>query len=202
MAARGFAAAQGQDWLPVVLRDVAFQRPLILSYRTPKKVSLALTNLPTNGKGEAAFAIAAAGDGKSEQYCVGRVASASEKAEQVALDAELAQKETEVPIGPFYGELRKVGLEYGAAFSTVRELWRGKPGSGEAIGRIAALAHEEGADTHPFGLTVLLDGCFHVFGAALDTLASDGAPGAFVPATIRSATLRRELPRRSGAASP
>jgi acyl carrier protein len=72
----------------------------------------------------------------------------------------------------------------------------GKPNSGEAFGRIEALAHEEGADEHPFASTVLLDGCLHVFGAALDTYTEQDFRGAFVPVSIKSVTLRRELPSK------
>jgi acyl transferase domain-containing protein len=194
MASRGFAALEGKDWRSVVLRDVGFDRPLVLTYGKQKKVSLTLENLSAHGGGEATFVIAAAGNGTAEKYCRGRIAAASEKVEQVVLDTELKRRETQVPIGPFYGELRNGGLEYGAHFSTVRELWLGKPNSGEAIGRIAASPHDDGADHHPFTLTVLLDGCLHVFGAALETFAGNDYRGAFVPVSIQSITLRRELP--------
>jgi acyl carrier protein len=113
--------------------------------------------------------------------------------EQVSREAELGRSESRLPVGPFYGELRKQGLEYGANFSTVRELWLGKTDSGEAVGRIAAPVHEE-RDHHPFLNTVLLDGCLHVFGAAIRTFSESGNPGAFIPASIQSITLRRQFP--------
>jgi acyl transferase domain-containing protein len=194
MAVRGFAAVAGKDWRSVVLRDVAFERPLILGYRKPRKVSLTLDNLAAGGNGEADFVISADGNGTVEKCCRGRIAPASETVEQVALDAELSRRRSETPVGMFYGELRKRGLEYGASFSTVRELWLGDPDSGEAFGRISFSAHAEGADTHPFVSTVLLDGCLHAFGAALETFGDNDRPGAYVPVSIQSITLRREIP--------
>jgi acyl transferase domain-containing protein len=193
MAARGFAATKGDDWRSVVLRDVRFERPLILAYGKPRKVQLTLEQQSNGTTAESTFSIAAA-DGTQERYCRGRIAGASDAVEQVSIRTELGRTESRLPIGPFYGDLRKAGLEYGASFSTVRELWRGKPGSGEAVGRITASAHQEGDDEHPFRNTVLLDGCLHVFGASLQTLSEDQYRGAFIPASIQAITLRRQLP--------
>ena len=192
MAARGFAAAKGDDWRAVVLRDVAFERPLLLAYGKTRKVNLTLDNLSATGTGQCTFVISAA-DGSQERYCRGRIAGASDDVEQVSREAELGSAESRLPIGPFYGELRKEGLEYGATFSTVRELWHGKSDSGEAVGRVTVSPHKEGSDHHPFQNTVLLDGCLHVFGAALRTLPAEYR-GAFIPASIQSITLRRQLP--------
>ncbi len=194
MAARGFAATKGEDWHPAVLREVRFERPLILAYGKPKTVQLTLEHQSAGKTAESTFVISAvAADGTQERYCRGRIASATGAIEQVSIENELGRTETRLPIGPFYGELRKAGLEYGASFSNVRELWRGKAGTGESVGRITATAHKEGADEHPFQSTVLLDGCLHVFGAALQTL-SEQYRGAYIPAGIQTVTLRRQLP--------
>ncbi len=192
MAARGFAAVAGQDWHAVVLSDVTFERPLLLSYREEKKVSLTLEHL-TNGKGSDKFIIAASDD-SGVTYCRGRIAAASEELERVELEAELSSRESEMKIGLFYGELRKSGLEYGARFANVRNLWVGKPGSGEAIGRIANSPVVADKIKDPFKNAILLDSCLHVFGAALGMLNGASVQGAFVPATIQSITLRGELP--------
>src|SRR5205085_4590143 len=60
MAARGFAATKGDDWRSVVLRDVRFERPLILAYGKPKKAQLTLEQLSTAKNAECTFVIAAA----------------------------------------------------------------------------------------------------------------------------------------------
>jgi acyl carrier protein len=77
----------------------------------------------------------------------------------------------------------------------VREIWLGKPGSGEAFGRISNTATGTGNHQQdPFTNAVLLDSCLHVFGAALGALNGAEQSGAFVPATIHSVMLRGELP--------
>src|SRR5580658_1725401 len=185
LAARAFAASKGQDWRPVTMRDVTFDRPLVLDYGQIQKLRLTLS--------DATFAIAAAGE-NSVTYCQGRIGPASDDLEHVSMETMRARTGPEMHIGRFYGELRKEGLEYGASFSTVRGLWMGPPDSGEAIGRITASPYDEGADPPPFTNTVMLDGSLQVFGAALKTFTRDGYPGAFVPASIQCVTLRRPLP--------
>jgi acyl transferase domain-containing protein len=66
MAARGFAAVGGQDWRSVKLRDVVFERPLVLTFRKPKTVHLTLENLPVKGLGVATLTMAAAESGGRE----------------------------------------------------------------------------------------------------------------------------------------
>jgi acyl transferase domain-containing protein len=192
MAARGFAASKGQDWQAVVLRNVEFERPLVLSYGKSKKIVLTFDAHAANGSGDTAFAISAAGDGSTETYCRGRAALASESPGKLSIEAERARLQSQVQIGPFYGELRKRGFEYGASFSTIRELWQGNPGSGEAIARITASPRDNGADLHPYTYSTVLDGCLQVFGAALRTLAANDQPGAFVPRSIASVMLRSQ----------
>lgn len=192
MAARGFAANSGLDWRAVVLKDLTFEQPLLLSYEDEKNVGLTLEN-SANGAGSTKFAIAASGDGRSP-YVRGRISAAGEQHDLVDMEQELSGRESEIKIGPFYGELRLRGLEYGARFANVRELWQGKPGSGEAFGRISKAPLVGEIEHDPFQSAVLLDGCLHVFGAALGALDDAGPSGTFVPASIQSLTLRRELP--------
>jgi len=192
MAARGFAAASGLDWRAVLLKDLTFEQPLLLSYPAEKKVGLTLEQ-SANGTAGAKFVIAASGDGRSP-YCRGRITPAGDERQRVDMAQELAGRESEVKIGSFYGELRLRGLEYGARFANVRELWLGKPGSGEAFGRISNTPVAGDPEHDPFQSAVLLDSCLHVFGAALGALDDAGTPGTFVPASVQSLTLWRELP--------
>lgn len=192
MAMRGFAAISGQGWRPGLLKDVSFERPLMLSYKEEKKVRLTLEQA-VSGKGSTRFTISA-GDDNGAVYCRGRIAPLDEAPKQVNMNEELSRRESEMAIGSFYGELRNRGLEYGARFANVRELWQGKPGSGEAFGRVteASAATSQGSD--PFRNAVLLDACLQVFGAALASHAKMDQPGAYVPATVQSITMQRELP--------
>jgi acyl carrier protein len=138
--------------------------------------------------------VIAAADNNAEIYCQGRVSAAKGKVEQVDLKTVLPQHTADMQIGPFYGELRQGGLEYGAKFSNAREIWFGQAGSGQAVGRVAFARFGSNGHADPFDNAVLLDGCLHVFGAAFKMLAADGHQGAYVPASIQSVTLRQELP--------
>lgn len=192
MAARGFAAMAGRDWCPAVLKDVSFERPLILAYRKPKTVKL-LFEPGTNGSGETRFTIAAA-NGEEEVYCRGRISEAPDGPTGTSPGPAMRDRGADLPSGSFYGELRKAGLEYGARFANVRELWLGAADSGEALGRVAFLKGGQNGKRDPFSNAVLLDGCAHVFGAALRQLDSESRDGAFVPASVQSVRLQCELP--------
>src|SRR6185369_14092858 len=102
MAARGYAAVKGEDWHSVELRDVTFERPLVLAYGKPKRVNLTLENIAAKETGEATFLLSAAdgsANGSEEKYCRGRVALSEDAVEQVSRDVELGQTETRLPIG-------------------------------------------------------------------------------------------------------
>lgn len=186
IAARGFATINGQNWQAVTVKDMSFEQPLLLSYKEAKNVLLTLEQT-ANGKGDTKFTIAAS-DG-SMIYCRGRIALSKAKQEQVQLEAELSGRESEMKIGVFYGELRSRGLEYGARFANVRELWLGKSGSGEAFGRVMNTTEND-----PYNNAVVLDGCLQVFGAALATLDNMTQPGAYVPAAVQSISFGNEFP--------
>lgn len=193
MAARGYAATLGQESCPVILREVTFERPLLLSFREEKKVRLTLEH-STKSKASTRFTISTADDANMI-YCRGRINVAPPKPEPVKLDEEFSGRETEMKIGSFYGELRTRGLEYGARFANVRELWQGKEGSGEAIGRVTDTSIAAQNNNDPYKNAILLDGCLHVFGAALNMLDEIGnQAGAFVPASIQSITINDNLP--------
>lgn len=189
MVARGFAAVSGQDWKAATVKDMTFENPLMLSYREEKKVTLTLEQ-KASGTGDMKFTIAAA-DG-SMTYCRGRIAASEKQYQPIHLEAEIAKRDTEMQVGVFYGELRSRGLEYGAQFANVRELWLGKSGSGEAFGLVTG--PQTGNGRSPFNHAVMLDGCLQVFGAALATLQDMNQPGAFVPATVQSISFADELP--------
>ena len=196
MAVRGFAASKGSDWENAVLRNVLFERPLVVSYGKPQKVKLTLDVRAANGAAaESTFVISAVGDGNTNNHCQGRIVATSERFERVDLPAQIARMKSILPIGQFYGEARKVGFEYGAGFSTIRELWVGEPDSGEAIGRLTASPNPENPEDHPFQFSTLLDGSLQVIRAAVMTLDdTDDIGGTFVPRSIKAVTMARELP--------
>jgi len=186
MAARGFAAASGAAWRPVEIREVVFERPLVLSFREAKKLSLTL-EFGTRGWDVATFTI------QAEDYtcCRGRILAAKETIEKTDLDQELAGRVSEMQIGPFYNELRTSGLDFGANFANVRQLWLGQTGSGEAFGHVA---NSPGVDENdPFRSAILLDSCLHPLGAAVGMFNNNGLEGAVVQTAIQSITIKRPL---------
>jgi acyl transferase domain-containing protein len=194
MAARGFSASKGEDWQSLTLRDVAFERPIVLGYGKSKKVNLALEARSANGSAESTFVISAAGDSGTENHCLGRVVAANGHIEQVPLQAELSRMKNKPHVGQFYGEFRNGGFEYGANFSTIRELWLGEPNSGEAMGRITASPDLQVPEDHPYRYSAVLEGCLQVIRAAMMTLGESEIRGTFVPRAIRSVSMPRELP--------
>ncbi len=197
MAARGFAAASGTDWCPVEIKDIVFELPLKLSYKEEKKVVLSL-DFGSSGRGVANFKISC----ENSNHCKGRIIALKNSLEiKVDLKTELTEKTTEMKIGPFYGEMRVGGLDFGARFANVRELWLGRPGSGEAFSRVALSPAVP--DDDPYNNAILMDSCQHAIGAATHVLGeksiapSGSTAGAVVPSSIQSITLRALLPRET-----
>ena len=186
IAARGFAAASGLDWRSVELKEIVFERPLVLSYKEEKKINLSL-EFGTKRNDVASFVISS----NDVRYCRGRLLAINTEPEKVEMGTELAGRVSEVKVGPFYNELRISGLDYGANFANLRELWLGQPASGEAFGRVASGPGVDESD--PFRSATLLDGCLQVLGAAFGTLESNNKEGAIVPTAIQSIVMRRPL---------
>jgi acyl transferase domain-containing protein len=198
MAARGFAVSKDADWQSLVLRDVLFERPIVLAYRKTKKLNLTVETRAANGvTGEATFVVSAAGEGATENHCRGRIVTAGEQPEQFSVQIELGRMKSKLNVGQFYGELRNAGFEYGASFSTIRELWLGEPGSGEAIARVTASANPDMPEDHPYRHSTVLDGCLQVTRAALLTVGEAEICGTFVPKSIKSVAMARELPSQA-----
>jgi acyl transferase domain-containing protein len=202
--ARGVAQLAGQTFSPAVLHDVEFERALLLAYGKPKLVRLSLDGLQAGQLGaHTRFAISSLGDEGELRHCTGGLAAVSGAASAASSGTTLAQLAggplQGFDVAQYYTELRQHGLDHGASFATLRQLWSGAAGSGEAWGRVAlshaAAGDAEVSDAHPFRLSVLLDGCFHVLAAAVRTHEADsGSRGAFVPRRIASLTLWRALP--------
>jgi acyl transferase domain-containing protein/acyl carrier protein len=97
-----------------------------------------------------------------------------------------------VPVSEFYQRLAGIGLDYGATFRGVRELWRGDD---ESLGLVemegGQLADAATYQAHP----ALLDACLHVFGAAV---ASDdsAADDVYVPVGLGRFQLLRPIGSR------
>lgn len=197
MIARGFAASKGMESCPLALRDVSFDQPLLLEYGKARPVTLTLEQGSNGDDGAASFSVSCVMNGRATRHCRGKVASEEPVADRVSIEALQIGMDTKIPIAPFYVELRDRGLDYGAMFSCVRELWIGKPSSGEALGLVQAAAHDNGAEPHSFVTSTLLDGCLQVTAAALETVGgAKRYAGTFVPARIENLSIRGPLATR------
>lgn len=182
---------------PVVLRDVDFLRPLVLTPR--RKVDVGVT-LEETRNGTRFTVGRRGGQDDGAEHCRGVVEPGGAPGATVGdgtavrLDDLRARLRTGVVAGRFYGKLREAGLEYGAGFSTVRELWTGADGTGEALGRITAVPDGAPAEEHGHRLSTMLDGALHVVAAALGTLSSQALDGAYVPARLGRLVLAGPLP--------
>ncbi|SDP98230.1 type I polyketide synthase [Lentzea jiangxiensis] len=169
----------------VVLSDVDFRQPLVL---LPRKKTTISVELDDAGR----FVIGRNDDGAV--FCRGKV-TAEEPAACRLPPGELRDQLTAgLAPGRFYGKLREVGMEYGATFSTVRELWNGAEGSGTALGRITTAPDGAPHEEHEHRLSTLVDGALHVVAAALSTLSSRALDGAYVPAKLGRVAVTGPLP--------
>ncbi|MEU4805697.1 beta-ketoacyl synthase N-terminal-like domain-containing protein [Actinosynnema sp. NPDC023587] len=178
---------------PIVLRDVVFVRPLVLAPR--KKVGVEVT-LDAARDGARFVVGRRGGEDEVVEHCRGTLepAGAAVDGTPVRLDDLRTRLVTGLAAGRFYSRLREAGLEYGAGFSTVRELWTGEEGSGEALGRITVVPDGAPAEEHEHRLSTMLDGALHVVAAAVGTLASQALDGAYVPARLGRLALAGPLP--------
>ncbi|MFF9899358.1 type I polyketide synthase [Streptomyces longispororuber] len=183
---------------PAVCEDLAFVRPLLLKPRRPTVAATALRPAPGQD-GAFHFTVSTSGAGQHPvEHCRGTVRPAAAPADEPRTPpAELrAPLGAGQPPGRLYGMLREAGLEYGTSFSTVRELWPGGDGTGAALGRIRATPDGAAEAEHGHALATMLDGCLHVTAAALFTLPARLLEGAYIPVTLRRATLHRPLPEQ------
>ena len=189
---RASAKVNGAQARPVALRNVSFLRPLVLTPGKTVSVGVHVAEVSEDGAG---FVVSGRGEGgEVVKYSHGTIAPMNEGGELVPLDDLRTALSTSLAPGRFYGILREAGMEYGASFSTVRELWTGEPRRGEALGRIAVVPDGAPAEDHEFRLSTMLDGSLQVAAAALGTLPERALEGAYLPFGLRRLTLTGPLP--------
>ncbi|MEV5874740.1 beta-ketoacyl synthase N-terminal-like domain-containing protein [Streptomyces sp. NPDC052101] len=191
LAVDAYASADGHACEPVELTDVDFLRPLVLAPAKPSAVRVDLEGDGPSAGGRFRFTVAG-GDGDGQfPYCQGKVGPAVRHNGSGTPPEQLRMAmPTVVPPGRLYGLLREEGMEYGASFSTVRELWLDKEG-GQALGRITAAPDGASRVSHAHRFATMLDGCLHLTAAA----AQEGAArGAHVPVGVGRMTVHGPLP--------
>ncbi|MBB5120307.1 type I polyketide synthase [Streptomyces eurocidicus] len=189
LAVNAYASVDGHGSAPVELTDVGFVRPLLLSPAGPSGLQVDLEGDGPAADGRFRFAVTG-GDG-APRYCQGKVGPAPRRSSPGTRPEELrAAMPTELAPGRLYGLLREDGMEYGASFSTVRELWLDEAG-GQALGRITAAPDGARRVSHENPFATMLDGCLHLTAAA----ARDGsARGTYIPVGVGRMVLRGPLP--------
>ncbi|MFE0042994.1 type I polyketide synthase [Streptomyces albireticuli] len=189
LAVDAYASVNGHGSAPVELTDVGFVRPLLLA---PTGTSSVQVDLEGDGPAtDGRFRFAVAGGEGTPRYCQGKVGPAPRHDSAATRPEELrAAMPTELAPGRLYGLLREDGMEYGASFSTVREVWLDEA-AGQALGRITAAPDGASRVGHEHGFATMLDGCLHLTAAA----ARDGAAkGTYIPVGVGRMVLRGALP--------
>jgi acyl transferase domain-containing protein len=188
LALTAYASVSSRDSEPVELTDVDFVRPLLLPPARTCGIQVELADDGPAGGGRLRFTVAG-GDGPS-RYCQGKVGPATRQSSPVTRPEELrAAISTQLAPGRFYGLLREDGMEYGASFSTVRELWLDEKND-QALGRVTAAPDGASRVGHEHRFATMLDGCLHLIAAA-----RQGAPrGAYLPVGIGRMVLSGPLP--------
>ncbi|GAA1930183.1 hypothetical protein GCM10009753_75020 [Streptantibioticus ferralitis] len=186
-----YASANGHSPTPVELTDIDFMRPLVLAPGRSSGIQVDLEGDGPATDGGFRFTVAG-GDGDGlPRYCRGKVGPTRQQGRSGMRPEELrAELPTALAPARLYGLLREDGLEYGASFSTVRELWLGEA-AGQALGRITAAPDGASRVGHEHGFATMLDGCLHLTAAA----ARDGAAkGAYVPVAVGRMMLYGPIP--------
>jgi acyl carrier protein len=174
---------------PVVLKDVAVLRPLILREDESRPVHLVLS-VPQDGA--ASFEIhslsttregQSAGNGSWLLHAQGSVTLASKAepaaaADPVRLDDARARCTEEISRGEFYAAMEQHGVSLGPACRWLDRLWRGES---EALGRIRPARPNELDRRYVLNLGAI-DACFQLVGALLPP----GSPSDYVLSGLES----------------
>jgi myxalamid-type polyketide synthase MxaB len=167
-----------------LVEDVVLQRGLILPEDELKTVQTILTPLENEAY---QFQIFSQGqkDNQDEPTWIlhgsGKISSAKTDTIPLSIDLEkyLTECEQPIEITEYYQKYKQRGMDYGASFQGIQQLWKG---SKQAVGKIKLSPElvEQATDyqLHP----ALLDAAFQVIGAAMEETDSDHT---YLPVGIR-----------------
>ena len=163
----------------VLLKEVFIEQPLVLALEEAQLDTLQLVLIPNEENNAYAFQIFSLISSQPNhcqaawmRHATGQVLLLPPGSEEhyqpkhVRVDLAALQAECTATISPitFYSQLRERGIDYGASFQAVAQLWRG---NSKVLGQIrapAALAEQlENYQLHP----ALLDACLHILGVIL-----------------------------------
>jgi acyl transferase domain-containing protein len=159
----------------LLVEDVVLQRGLILPEDELKTVQTILTPLENEAYQFQIFSQEQK-DNQDEPTWIlhgsGKISSAKTDTIPLSIDLEkyLTECEQSIEITAYYQKYKQRGMDYGASFQGIQQLWKG---SKQAVGKIKLSPElvEQATDyqLHP----ALLDAAFQVIGAAMEEIDSD-----------------------------
>jgi phthiocerol/phenolphthiocerol synthesis type-I polyketide synthase C len=175
-----------------ILTDCSFEQALFLSEKEPKTVQVILT--PQSSEEDQFQVFSQSENSEWKSHCTGRIRrgqlSENSDLQKISLQEIKERLNTKITAPDFYERLKKHGLEYGAAFQGVQEIWRSE---GEAFGQIQLDAELERSvqsyRVHP----ALLDASLQIFAAAVpESLAKQ----TYIPTAIDRIQFYSACPKR------
>ncbi len=149
----------------VQLSKVEIEQPLLLD-ESSTTLQIQLTPDSSSGYSFQILSLSAQSpQAEPTRHATGHlVAAASEPATSLELDQIQAACAQEILVSDYYQQLQDCGLEYGAAFQGIQQLWSG---NGQALGKVK-LQSLESSQAKAYTLhPALLDACLQVLGAAV-----------------------------------
>ncbi|PSR19688.1 beta-ketoacyl synthase [filamentous cyanobacterium CCP3] len=193
--------------LPLRVRGLSIQQPLMLTTEAAKGVQVALRPTETETSQAVlksfAFEIFSQEDDQTNalaedqtlwtRHALGQIDTlAQPQSLPIAVDIQqrLAEYPESINVAEYYQALQQRGMEYGPCFQGIQALWRGDRGAMGQI-QLPQTAMAPGYGVHP----ALLDACLQVLGAVTgDQL--EQSDDAFLPVTIESFTVYRTVPNQ------
>ncbi len=175
---------------PSQIESVVIEQPLLLEASRQTTIQIQLTPQSPTGYSFEIFSLKTAGASQpvTVRHATGQIAEQSSLAsEPSALQEIQSACPQAVSTADFYEQLYDRGLEYGTAFRSIRQLWRGES---QALGQVQLQATEAAQaktyQIHP----ALLDACLQVLGAALDEDSRDS----FLPVGVKQISFYTRSP--------
>lgn len=177
------AAQHGPGWSEVELRDLTFERPLVLPEDGASPTQVILQQ-PVEGMVQARL-VAADKNGEWQTVARAALVTASNPASLIEVEMTGGEEGEEIPVEQIYATLAARGIDYGPAFRTLVEA---RTNGSEGHGRVELGPGQRHPDyrLHP----TLLDGALHL----LASVASGEDPTAtYLPSGIDSFVLHEPV---------
>ncbi len=179
------AARLWQKTDTVTLSQVSIEQPLILN--KPADIQLVLTPNGEHG-GVEIFSLNSENRDGFTRHAIATTAGNPVETTYYLKDVQTTLQPYAVDVDTYYQKLSAQGLNYGAGFQVIQQLWHRKDQALSKLGRDSAI--DTRYSLHP----ALLDGCLQTIGAAVG---SDLSEGTYLPVGLEQLQFYRPL-RQSG----